>query len=105
MSSKNMSPIVQANATTLKLIHPGYQRRATHGHNDVVITLMLCFLAYGFLVYFCMPTVAPGQYARVTAELGYYWQNALDSLEYRYYTAYLPYCKSLLQEGMAFIGF
>lgn len=102
--SKNLSPIVHANARTLKLVHPGYQRRTTHEHSDVMLMLGLCFLAYGFLIYLCMPTVAPAQYARATAELSYYWQTTLDSLEYRYYTAYLPFLKSLLQEGMAFIG-
>lgn len=104
MSKKHLSPIVHANATTLKLIHPGYQRRSTREYSDVMVIVLLCFLAYAFLIYCMMPAGTSHQYSRVTAELSYHWQNALDSLEYRYYTVYLPYLKSLLQEGMALLG-
>ena len=104
MSNKNISPIVHANARTLKLVHPGYHRNVANEHGDLFLLIMLSFLAYGLFFYFIMPTVSPAQYTKLVAELTFYWQSALDSFEYRYYTSYLPYFSSLLQEVMGLIG-
>lgn len=104
MSSKNNSPIIYGNTRTLKSIHPGYRRRSSSEHGDVFLLLFLSFLAYALFIYFCMPSLSSSQYTRAYNELAFQWQAVFDGLEYRYYTSFLPYIHSLLQEAMAWVG-
>ncbi len=105
MSNKNMSPIVKTGARTASANHLRYRySAAAGGHSDLLLIFTLCLLAYGLFIYFFLPTVASSQYTRVAAELSYYWQRTFELVEYRFYTVYLPYVQSLLQDGLALIG-
>jgi len=72
-------------------------------HGDLVLIMLCCILAYTLLLYYLLPSIAPSQYARVVAELSYYWRGVWHSVEYEFYTSYLPMIDALWQELMAFL--
>jgi len=98
MKTKFMSPVVSATATTRTMhnIHPNYQRGFLAGHGDLLLLAGGCFVAYLFVVYCCLPLFGSYKYARVASELGYYWGNTLDMMQYKLRLEFYPYLKPLL---------
>lgn len=76
-----------------------YYRTNIFGENGGLLVIMLfCFLVYGLLLYYVLPSGASSRYARVSAELSYYWHSSWYFIEYQITTTYLPALKSHLQD-------
>lgn len=81
MASKQ-SPIVHVQTYQANRTYPRYQSSSRFEYNDVILILLFCLALYGLFLYYFLPTVAPGSYRRIVAELGYHWQIAWRSTEY-----------------------
>lgn len=97
MLNKYDSPIVKVETRKFHSIQ--YSRRSTTlgDYGDIVGLMLFCLTAYSLFLYWMMPDTAVHQYERVAAEMSYHWRYAWHAFEYQWYTAYLPYLNSLLQ--------
>ena len=99
MITKYNSPRVKVETRKSNALLNSYYRTSIFGDNGGLMLIMLfCFLVYGLLFYYMLPSGASYRYARVSAELSYYWGNSWHFIEYQFYSTYLPALKSLLQD-------
>ncbi len=94
---------VATRKSSTALLNSYYRTNMFGEHGGLLVIMLFCFLVYGLLLYYVLPSGASSRYVRVSAELSYYWHNSWHFIEYQFYTTYLPVLKSLLQDLLVWL--